>query len=401
MTSKASTPPPTAILPAKDVLMMVLTLPSSDVSELDGMISLQAEELSPYPPERTSHSWELLASAGNHSQVLLVLCALQKLDQLHEQCASQQLPLPRRVDVDLLGGLELLAAKGLLPEEASTLLLIAQDSTVYVVAWHENQPVLFRTLGEVQDLTAVVVTEELEMACLSLESAHPESEYRDLQLWHDGEAPNWATVPLGEWTPELHSLADLPPFETGVQLRSEKNCRLDLAPQSWKREEARKQNRRKLMRTASIGLGIWAVFMLGILIWGEIHRQSTRNLQRQNQEKAPAVDQVQALTDQVRSLSQFTNRSSSALETMLILAEATPGSGTLVVDDFQYRKEEGISFSGKTAGNVQPFYQFLENLAGDERLRVGSYNLRETREGFSFTVDARWEWLALHREDDS
>nr|MDA3873184.1 hypothetical protein [Kiritimatiellia bacterium] len=123
--------------------------------------------------------------------------------------------------------------------------------------------------------------------------------------------------------------------------------------------------------------------------------------QEQNLEKAPAVEQVKALTDQVRSLSQFTDRSSSALETILILAEATPGSGTMVVDDLQYRKEEGITFSGKTAGNVQPFYQFLENLAGDERLRVGSYNLRETRDGFSFTVDARWEWVAVQVEDES
>jgi hypothetical protein len=85
---------------------------------------------------------------------------------------------------------------------------------------------------------------------------------------------------------------------------------------------------------------------------------------------------------------------------MLILAEATPGSGSLVMEDFHYRKAEGISFSGKTDGDVQPFYQFLENLAGDGRLRVGSYNLRETREGFTFTVDSHWEWAALMQGED-
>nr|MDA3874326.1 hypothetical protein [Kiritimatiellia bacterium] len=248
------------------------------------MISLQAEELSPYPPERTAHSWERLAVTNNQSQVLLALCALQKLDSLHEQYTSQHLPLPRRVDVDLLGGLELLTSRGMLPEESSTLLLIVQNATVHLVAWHEDQPVLFRTLGDVQHLNAEVVAEELEMACLSLESVHPAGGYRDLQLWHEGEAPDWASAPLGEWTAQLHSLADLPPFEAGVRLRSERNCRLDLAPQSWKLEEARKQNRVKVIRTASIGLGVWVVFMLGILIWGEIHRQSTRKLQEQNLE---------------------------------------------------------------------------------------------------------------------
>lgn len=401
MTSKASTPDPTAILPAKDVLMMGLTLPSADPSELEGMITLQAEELSPYPPERTSHSWELLESTGNQSLVLLVLCALQKLDPLHEQCVSRHLPLPRRVDVDLLGGLELLKAKGLLPEESSTFLLFVQASAVYLVAWHRNQPILFRTLGDLRDLNAEIVREELEIACLSLEAVHPEHGVRDLQLWHEGDPPDWAAEPLGDWTAQVHSLHDLPPFEAGVRLRSERNCRLDLAPESWKLEEAKRRNRQKMSRTASLGLGVWAVFMAAILIRGEIHRQSTRKLQRQISEKAPAVERVQALTDQVRSLSQFTDRSSSALETMLVLAEATPGSGALVVDDFQYRKEEGIAFSGKTAGNVQPFYLFLENLAGDERLRVESYNLRETRDVFSFTVNARWEWISPQPEDDT
>lgn len=400
MTSDPAHPPDTAILPAKDVLMMGLTLPSADVEELEGMISLQAEEFSPYPPERTSHSWELLDSTGGRSRVLLVLCALQKLDSLHEQCISGRLPLPRRVDVDVLGGLELLKSKGLLPEQTPALLLIVRNSTLYLVAWHENSPILFRTPGDLRDLNAGVVTEELEMACLTLESVYPEIEFLDLHFWHEGEAPDWAGEPFGKRTVMLHSLADLPPFEEGVRLRTERNCRLDLAPQSWKREEARKRNRLKVIRTASVSLGLWAVFMLGILIRSEIHRHSTRKLQSQNLEKAAAVAQIQALTDQVRSLSQFTDRSSSALETMLILAEAAPGSGSLVMDDFQYRKEEGIAFSGKTAGNVQPFYQFLENLAGDERLRVESYNLRETREGFSFTVDARWEWIATQAEEE-
>jgi hypothetical protein len=113
------------------------------------------------------------------------------------------------------------------------------------------------------------------------------------------------------------------------------------------------------------------------------------------------VARVQELGEQVRSLSKFIDRSSSALEVLWLLAAAVPGSGGLEVEDLRYRKEEGVVFSGSVYGQESLFLNFVENLGGSDLLRVEDYNLTRDRDGDQrFKVETRWRWLPASSEQN-
>lgn len=387
-------------LPASDVMMMVLTLPATEPAEIDGMVQLQAEEISPFPPERTSAAWEILDQNPPQSRVLMALCARKGLDRIENLYAARG-HLPKRVDVDILGWLELLTRENRVPADESGMLLILQEDHSYLVALDQGQPCLIRSMVGARGYSRETLQEELTMLTLSLETSFALNGTQSLQVWYDGEAPAWTGEKIDGWIPELHPLDELPPLTLGLARRGLKGSCLDLAPAVWKEEEARKQSRRKNLRLSLTGGGIWLALMLGFLGWAQYRQSGLRSLEKMNAANAAAVTAVQELSAQVRSLTQFTDRSSSALETLLILARATPGSGNLIMEDYRYDKEEGVVFNGTLSGDVQPFYQFLENLSAGAPLRVKNYDLKEARRGFSFQVEAVWAWMKADEGEET
>ncbi|MGA0368651.1 MAG: hypothetical protein ACO3N7_04290 [Kiritimatiellia bacterium] len=379
-------------LPARNVMIMVLDLPSTDETELEGMVQLHAEEISPFPPERTCVSWEILQQEPPQTKVLMALCSRKELDQLQELYAETG-SLPERVDVDVLGWLELLRNEDLQPDQDSALWLLLQGDHAVVVAWLRGNPCLIRSWIDARNFSAETLNEELMMLLLSLDASFELTDPQPLVLWAEGGLPDWAQEPPAGWRIESRPLETLHPLTRGLLLRSQRGQRLDLAPPEWKEEKKRATQRKKFLRNLSIGGGVWVLLMLLFVGWAQFRLSGLRRLQKQNRAERSAVENVQELSGKVRSLTQFTDRSSSALETMLLLASATPGSGTLIVDDYRYDKEQGVVFSGILTGDVQPFYQFLENLAAGDLLRVKSYDLKESRDGFRFQVETLWSWL--------
>ncbi len=387
-------------LPAGKVMMMVLTLPATSESEIDGMVQLQAEEISPFPPERTCVSWEKLEEHPPRTKVLMALTARKELDGLQTLLATQGW-LPQRVDVDILGWLELLNAEAFLAADQDALVLILQGDNSYVVAWHKGYPCLIRSMLQARTFSAQTLREELSMLSLSLDTDFDLTDPQTLQIWFDGDAPDWAAESVEGWTFDLHPLDQLPPLTLGLAQRGVRGARMDLSPQIWKEEAAKRKAQKKILRTTLSAGSAWLILMLGFLGWAQFRQSGLRRIQKENRLNAAAVEDVQDLAAQVRSLTQFTDRSSSALETMLMLAKATPGSGNLVIEDYRYEKEEGITFNGTTAGDVQPFYQFLEDLSTAKQLRVKSYDLKEGRRGFSFQVEAVWSWIQEDEEEEN
>lgn len=387
-------------LPAADVMLMVLNLPAILPAEIAGMVQLQAEEISPFPAERTCVAWECLAQQDQHSRVIMGLCARKPLDQIHDLFQSQ-CRVPDRVDVDVLGWLELLKSGGFLREATGVLLLILKGEHCDVVAWQNGAPCLLRSLVKVREMDADTLHEELMMVLLSLDGHFDQPAGLSLQIWHDGSPPLWVNDPPADWQFDLHRLDQLPPLSEGLARRSLLDNRLDLSPPAWRAEKIRLQNRKQHLRLGITLAGGWILLMIGFLGWSLIRQSGLQSLVKENQAAANDVTQVEALSERVRSLTQFTDRSSSALETLLILATAAPGSGSVVIEDYRYEKEEGIIFSGNISGDQQPFYQFLEDLSASEGLRVKSYDLKESRSGFSFQVEAVWSWIEAASDGDA
>lgn len=382
----------TLAVPTGDVLIMITDFPSRDPAEIHAMVDLQAEEISPFPPERTQVAWEVCREPGSgSSRVLMALISKEKLQAAHDALFPFTGP-PDRVDVEVMGWLEVMKNHGTLPaaEDVWILILTGEDATL--VAWHEEGPVLLRSVGTPDELTAEIVREELLQARMNVETAFPGARMDRLQIWHHGEPPEWGDGEGLFPNETFHSLDEISPAAHGILERSRRDGLLDLAPSQWREEAEALKNRKKLIRVGAGAAAMWILLLGGFFLWSGMQSRQVRQLESVNLERREEVEDIRQLNTQVRSLAQFTNRERGALEALRVLAESTPGIGALELEEFRYRKEGGQIFMGTMGGNVQPFNRFLDELTASESLVVEDYDLKQTRNGYEFRIEMDWRW---------
>lgn len=379
-------------LRASDVMFMILDLPTQVESEIGPMVELQAEDLSPFPPERTQVAWELLGPVeSGGSRVLLVILPLQKLEDLH-RTVEPLLGTPVRIDVDVLGWLNVLSEESAFPRGKDAWMLLLDEEEAVLVAWHHTTPVLIRSLGPREELSEDILLEELQQARIPVETAFPEASLQEMIVWHQGPEPDWKGGGSGLPNMQLLSLDSPLNAMRGVLNRCEDPSTLDCTPLQWKRQLEQKKRTRKLLRTAGTLVGIWAIGLGALLTWSFVRQVRVENLEEENLRNQSSVSDVRELNDQVRSLSQFTDRSQSALEVLRILAEAVPSSGALEMRSFEFKKTSGQVFSGSMGDNLQPFNRFLDALTASNQLEVEDYNLDKSPRGYGFRIETNWKW---------
>lgn len=383
-------------LPATDCLLGVADFPSTDPEELAGMVALRIEEISPFPADRTFASWEILAPQGTGSRVFYALCSQAALEPMHAVFRAKKWLL-HRVDVDVMAWWTLLQPT--LDTEATVLALLALERQTLFFAVERGLPAAIGCLGDLRDQDGSVVLEELDFALATLESERGAFQFSQLHLWTDAGGLTWDTEVLGAALslPVIREeVASLPPLAEGLMRRAEQaqdRPLLDLSPPEWKAEEAENRFRRTMLRAAAGVAGVWLLFTAGL--WGlvQFRDYQFRQLRAEVTAQTGSVETVQALAQQVRSLTQFTDRERSALEVLRVIAESTPGPGRILVRDLQYRKAEGVTISGESSGD---FFLFQEALSASPILDVVDFDTREVRGTTEFRVVTGWNW---ERED--
>ena len=384
-------------VPASSVLMHTADFPTSDPAELEGMVELCVEDLSPYPSDRTYFGWEVLAPTASGSRVLIVLTSRNGVDTLHDSLKAHKL-LAHRVDVDVLGWWRLISQED--GFDGSRLIILLDENQAHLLAADRGLLVAVTSLGDVRECPAEVLAEDVELALGGMEADRGALEFDEVVVWSRGEPPEiFRSLELDRrFACPLHTrdLQDLPPLTEGVARRGltgglsgEGAKPLDLSPLSWKEEEAMRVSRRRLIAGAAAAGILWIVFAGGLTGFVRLKENQARTLRRELEAQRQPVENVRALSNQVRSLSQFTDRSQSALEVLRIMAEAAPGGGRILVRDVHYRKHEGVNFSGEATGD---FLLFQEVLGESDILRVQDFDTTQTRGVTEFRVSTRWRW---------
>lgn len=386
------------VIAGRDCLFQVVDVPSTDAAELEGMMALRAEEVSPFPVDRTHWGWEWVAATEAESRVVFVLTGHRVLDALHAEGMAGK-GAPERVDVDVLVWWELLKDA---EEEASVpgsrLVLLVEEGQSFLLAVEGGALAAVVSLGDPGDCGAEVFGEEVGLALAGIEAERGRLRFEGLAVWVSGDLPAAVDVAgLGRQLgleAAVRDLGALGGLEAGLERRalvSRTERRLDLSPGVWK-AEARARALRKRMVTGALGVGgIWVLLVLGFagVVWRE--GRVVSRLEAANAAREEAVAEVMALGERVRSLSQFTDRSTSALEMLRVLAEASPGQGRVLVEDVLYKKEAGVTVSGEATGD---FFAFQEALSASPLLRVETFETREVRGQTEFRVESVWSWMA-------
>lgn len=383
------------VLPAKECLMQIVDVPTTDELELEGMMALRAEEVSPFPLDRTHWGWEVVSQTESGSRVFFVLTGHRLLDALHEEGTAHSV-VPDRVDVDVLAWWTLISEADRREEAVSRLVLLVEADQSFLFALEAGVPAAVVSLGDPYDCDLEVYLEEMDLALAALEAERGALSFSDLSVWEPGGTPEGVDgsalqVHLG-LPVSVKSFDTLPSLEEGVERRAvlSKSKRLvDLVPEVWKEEAQARALRLRLLKSALAVGGLWLLLVASFsgYVWSQERRLA--GLEAEIAAKQGAVREVQTLSNRVRSLSQFTDRSTSALEILRMLAEASPGSGRLLIRDMQYRKDQGVTVSGEASGD---FFVFQEMLSESPVLRVESFETREVRGQTEFRLASVWRW---------
>lgn len=380
-------------LPTDRVLLRMALLPSTDAEELQGMAELQTDKYSPFPVETMALGSEVIERTETSSLVAMAAVRRDVVEDAGRRFQEAGLP-PDTVDVEALGWWWCLTGAGKVPSHGSQIFMRATADCMDMVVVRDGAPLLFRSLpprpAEVSAQAQWVdeCAEETGYSQTSLETEWGGADSPTLHVFHEEERPaDWAEPlqkALGIETLFTHPLSELPPVSEGVARRLAEPAQplaMDLAPEEWRAADAARVLRRRLWRTGTVFLAVWAVGM-GVF-WTLLNLQR-RGLERLAAEAA-AVEEpslaVRRLRAKTLELTRYADRTYSALECLRVVSEMLPAGVDLTT--FVYRKDSTLSLRGEAEApdKVYAFLQSLERTGLFPEVKSEGVSTRNTPQG--------------------
>lgn len=361
----------TVSLPSSRLLMRVLELPSVDPEELRGMVELQMDQISPFPLDQLTVSYEVLHQAEDHSRVLAVAAQRGMVDQLGDLFKNKNVYI-RSLDSELLAWWSLLIAHGRVPCQGRVVLILEEHTEFSMIVVDEGTPVCFRSLelfhnfGD-EDVMREIV-EEMRYTLLSLEAEYGHRPCSSIEVWSAASLPDRLIQMLGEEcvTPvNLHDLSDIPPLAEGLALRSvdRRLHHVELVPREW----IELQRRRRLMKVATVtSIAVLSVWLAVVAIAGAVfsfQKAAYNKVKRQAEVISGPAREAQAAREEMFSLEKYADRTRSALECLREITESLPEDVKL--SSFIYKKGAAVSLRG-SSDRADVIYDYFQKLGASE-----------------------------------
>ena len=342
-------------LPIRAVLAQRLRLPTSDASEYEDMVRLQVEKAFPYPPEEVTSDFEVIETGENESVISSVAVHNPKLTELASPLLNRG-HIPRQVTVYAAQRAASHAATG-------RALIIYREGEKLVSAISENGKLsLTRTLDAdgldqlQRDLPQLALSAELQ----GIDTAFP------TVLLDENCLPLRDTVErIFAHRPDLMGM-ETPPHAV----------KLDLAPETWRKQRASLQRqrewRRRLLWAAGAYLAAFVIFALYIAVI----RFQVGNLQRLIKRDAPRVDFIRSTEADWKALSPAIDPHYYPIEVMFHLFESLPTPEVRITAYDQSARNIMVQGEAPSAALA---YQFAEKVKKHPDLRAFNFNLGTPR----------------------
>ncbi len=353
-------------VPSDQALMRVAELPSTDVDELQGMVELQVDKISPFPAEHMAVSYEIVNQSESTSRVLIVGVRNEFVDELGEIFGGTGHTV-HWVDVDILGWWQLLLDSGSIDESGRQFLLLSDEGGTELVVTHDGIPVLFRALGVGGELSPEGVEELVEdigYTLTTLEAEWGTAERTHVAIWSSGNVPEELTHCLHtdyKLPVEVHDLRELPPLSEGLARRfaRTKGKYINLAPRSWVDREHSRHARHVLVALTVVFLSIWLGCVTAFMFMLGLQQKDLLNIQTASVELEAEAEEAKEIGEKVKSLERYADRSRSALECLREVSLLMPQGGDLT--SFTFRKGKNVAIRGESP-NEGPIYDFIAAL---------------------------------------
>lgn len=339
------------------MLLRVVDLPDVEAGELASMISLQADKLSPFPVERAVVAHEVMQRSDGQCRVVIALAEEQVIRADGNRLAEMGI-VSTSVDSALLGRYEWLRSAGHIAAGGRQLSLIVDGRLPELMVSEDGLPIAFRSLGRRTDETSAEFIEqavaEIGHTLMSLELERGGAPATRVCVWCSGsEAQPLVEAVRRDCGCEvaLEDAGRLLPAAEAVARRAVQKGRLDLTPVAWLYERGRRSARRRLLRLASVLVGVWLLGVGAILGGITYEEQKLAQLERQRAAIAEPAMKVRLLRRRVFMLKQYADRQDSALECLREVSLELPAGIDLTW--FTYRKGESLKLKGQAQNSEQ------------------------------------------------
>lgn len=334
-------------LATEDLILQVLRLPSSDESELGGMVELQVDKFSPFPVETMVVSHEVLAQEDDSSRVLVAAVQRSVVEEQGALLTSARLA-PDRVDAVILGRWRVLKDAGKIDESGQQVVLLVGEGWAELIVVQDGVPVLLRALPGSEELSASEWVEELSgeisYSLMSLDLESDGAEGQSALLCYEGDEPAGVLAMLQEQC-ECEVVAvpvdTLAPAGEGLVRRvaDRRGARVDLVPRAWRTAEESAQFRSRAKRMVGVMLGVWLLVVGGFFGWLQFQKGRVASLRLGVEEKQGPAEQVAADMRRARRIQRYEDRTYSALECLRAVTLAKPNG--VDVTSFRYDRMRG------------------------------------------------------------
>lgn len=338
-------------IPLENTFLRVLTFPACDRTEIDGMVRLQMDKMSPFPLDDMEVSYEVLQSDDNGYIVLSVGVKRDFVEDITNRLESLGI-IVERIDVDTLGWWRLLRdrVEQTLPKQQ--MVLIFDHQRIDLIVLENKVPILLRTVAHYNGEGIETVWDDVSAECartlLWLELQGKVESSVGLYVLHEGKDVNGLLEKLEKTCgikPMYISLETLQLLPVGLAHRFADKTELNLISSRWYQALQERVKRRTVRYVAMALLGAW-IMLVGILtaIWilqKAVLAKYEKNLQTY---KTPAHD-VLKLKRRMAILNRYMDKSGSALEYLREITSLMPQGLKLV--SFTYKKGEFVKISGE------------------------------------------------------
>jgi hypothetical protein len=357
-----------AWLPADQVFLRVIQLPAADVKELQSMVELQLEKLSPLPVAQIVWSLELLPKHAENLQPVIVIIAPRDLveqflgnletagylaDRLEAPCIHQLL----ETEIESDG--------------AWVYPTVQAGNNMCLVAWWHGgvlQQLQLIHLPEGENRTALVVEQLTKTAWAGEVEGWLASPARCHLVADAATAPLWEPA-LTQWAGEPVTISEpLPEGKLG-EVAARRAARGESQANLLPPEFTARYKQQFVDRLWMGGLGaIVAVYILGVIIYfGAVRVLAFQTSRVEHQVAAISNDYTNAvkLRERIEVLQNQLDLKYAALDCFKAVAEKLPADLTLV--SFQFQKGQKLVLQGTAPA--------------DQTTQVNDYNedLRQAR----------------------
>lgn len=350
-------------LSSEHTLVRILTLPVADPDELQGMVELQLDKISPFPVESMVVSYEILERREDSLKVLIAAARTDLVDDLANLVRPAGLR-PKRIDAAVLGYWRLLTDAGEINAEDRHVILLLDGQVPEIIVTEAGQPVAFRSLGACEGLDesafASEMAREVGYSLLTLELEHGAGAPGSVTVWHRGEAPAKLESELvAECACEVHMrpLAELAPASEGVARRmvARQAQTLDLTPPAWTSAVATRKFKKRMLGIAGVVIAVWLLAVGSFFGWIAVEQQRLAALTRvRDAWREPAVE-VRNMRRRASAIRRYMDTTQSSLECLREICVLQPTGVDLT--SYTYTKGQAIKVAGE-AGDVNHVYEF-------------------------------------------